>query len=221
MKQKIVLMAVTALTCFKFSYAQIKTKSVLLGGQLYYSSDVNSENNQPGGQKIQNSTFNISIGKALKENSIYGVNLTFSPYNINNNYNGININSIKTNQYSFGLFYRRYKSLAKDFYFFTELGAAYISSKQTYNDSVGVTYETSTLTGGQFFLTPGLSYKIFKKLQLEIIIPNIIMIQYQYTVAKDLRALQEFKHKHFLFNSNLNSAGSGLSLIGVGFHFIL
>ena len=68
-------------------------------------------------------------------------------------------------------------------------------------------------------MTPGLSYKILNKLHLEIIIPNIISIQY--AVTKDETPTMKAKQNQFLFNSSLNSTGGGLNFIGIGFHFIL
>jgi DNA-binding transcriptional regulator YhcF (GntR family) len=84
---------------------------------------------------------------------------------------------------------------------------------------MGAKLETIKQLGGQLFLTPGLSYKVLNKLHLEIIIPNIVTIQY--IVTEDETATEQTKQRQFLFNSSLNSSGNGLTFIGVGFHFIL
>lgn len=219
MTKKILVPLLTICCLSNFTFGQIKINSVLLGGQVsYYSSDIGYSGNQPN-QKNKNASFNISIGKTLKENSVYGLNLTYSPAKVEAFYNGANYFSSKVNQYNFGIFYRKYNKLAKDFYFFTEFGASYINASQTNTDTLGIKLETIKQSGGQVFLTPGLSYRILNKLHLEIIIPNILTIQY--AVTKDKTPTQEANQKQFSFNSSLNSTGGGLTFVGVGFHFIL
>src|SRR3569623_1444047 len=151
---KRILVTLLTICCFSnFTNAQIKTSSVLLGGQIgYYSSDVSYSGSQPN-EKNNNASFNISIGKALKENSVYGLNLTYSPVKVDNFYNGANYISSKLNQYNLGIFYRKYKKLGKDFYFYTELGASYIYMKETNTDTLGTDLETIKQSGGQIFLT--------------------------------------------------------------------
>jgi hypothetical protein len=217
---KKILATVVTFACFSnFSFGQIKKESILLGGQIGYSNtDIDYSGNQPN-QKNESAAFNISIGKAVKENSIFGLNLTYLPAKIKNYFNGANFVSTNTNQYNFGIFDRKYKKLAKDFYFFTELGASYIKAKQTSTDTSGINLETIKQSGAQVYLTPGLSYKILNKLHLEIIIPNIVTIQY--AVTKDKTPTLQAKQKQLFFNSSLNSTGGGLTFVGVGFHFIL
>jgi hypothetical protein len=86
---------------------------------------------------------------------------------------------------------------------------------------MGAKLETIKQLGGQLFLTPGLSYKVLNKLHLEILIPNIVTIQY--IVTEDETAFaptEQTKQRQYLFNSSLDSSGNGLTFIGVGFHFI-
>jgi hypothetical protein len=95
---------------------------------------------------------------------------------------------------------------------------AFITSKQTNTpDTQGAAVETIRQSGGQLTLTPGLSYRILNKLHLEIVIPNIINIQY--SVQKDDKQTGNQKQTQFSFNSSLNSMG--LDNLSVGFHFIL
>ncbi|PZX61943.1 hypothetical protein LX80_02107 [Hydrotalea sandarakina] len=219
MTKKTLITLLIILSFSKFTLGQISIKSVLLGGQVgYYNSYIDYAGIHPN-EKKKTAAFNISIGKALKENSVYGLNLTYSPSQADNFYYGTNYINLKIYQYNFGIFYRKYKKLATDFYFFTELGASYINAKQTNTDTMGAKLETIKQLGGQLFLTPGLSYKVLNKLHLEIIIPNIVTIQY--IVTKDETSTQQTKQRQFLFNSSLNSSGNGLTFIGVGFHFIL
>jgi hypothetical protein len=197
--------------------AQIIKGSILLGGQIfYYNSNINYGTTQPN-QKNKSGDFNISAGKALKENSVLGFYVTYGNWKANNNYNGNYFINSKVNQYNFGLFYRQYKNLARDFYFFAEAGVAYISAIQTDTDTLGNNKVKYTQSGGQLNLTPGISYKIFKKLQLEIFIPSIVSVQY--TISKTKSQTNNFKQEQFLISTNLNA--SSLNNLGVGFRFVL
>jgi hypothetical protein len=119
--------------------------------------------------------------------------------------------------YSIGVFNRQYKKLAKDLYFFAESGAAYNNLKEVYTDSYSIKVGTLKQWGAQLNLTPGISYRIYKKLHLEITIPNIVLIQYFKTTESPKTA--NVTTKSFTYYSSLN--GNALSSLGVGFHFIL
>jgi len=167
-------------------------------------------------QKEKDAAFNISIGKAIKDNSVYGINISYQPSTIKNFFNGAAFINQKVNQYSFGAFYRQYKSLSKDFYFFIQPEADYIIGKNTVNDTLGVNLETVKVSGPQLTLMPGISYKIFNKFHMEILIPNIVTIQY--ASKKDNTPTTNTKQKTFVFKSSLNS--SSFDFLGVGFRFI-
>lgn len=196
--------------------AQIKKDAILLGGHVFYNTSKTHDSALTRNQKNRNASFNISIGKAFKENSIYGINVTYSPSKNDYFYNPLI--TYKVNSYHLGVFYRQYKKLAKDFYFFTELGAAYFTSKQTNTDSSGIKLSTYNQSGGLSYLTPGISYKILKKLNLEILIPNIVSIGY--SVTKSKAPTQNYRQEQFSFNTSINNS-SPLGNLGVGFRFIL
>ena len=123
--------------------------------------------------------------------------------------------------YNIGVFYREYKKLATDLYFFGQLDAAYLTSNQERDYSISVNDAKATQRGGILSLTPGLSYRVFKKMQLELTLPNILFIQYAVTKF-DYENPQEkdAKREQIYFSSNLNTNAS-LSWLGVGFRFIL
>ena len=201
------------------SYGQIKKGSILLGGQVfYYDSKIVHATNQRD-QKNSNAAFNISVGKAFKENSLYGLNLSYSPSAYDFAYNGSTYMNSKLKFYSIGGYYRLYKNLAKNFYFFSELGAAYIFSHQIDTDTLGIKQGTVNQTGGQLNLTPGISYKIFKRVNLEITIPNIVYVQYSVSKTETTTPSQNSKENRFSVNTNLNS--SPLNYLGIGFRIIL
>jgi len=119
--------------------------------------------------------------------------------------------------YSPGLFYRHYKTLGKDFYFFLEAGISYLHWKQVSTDTPGTNVLTATQSGGQFTVTPGIFYRLYKRLHLELIVPNLVTLQYAATT--EVMPAETIKQKQFLANTSLNA--NSTIFLGVGFHFIL
>jgi hypothetical protein len=203
--------------------AQIKKGALLLGGQFGFNnstSDVTfSPPNPPNTtqtQKSKGGNFNIAIGKAIEENSVIGLNAGYGSSK-NENISGINSFTSKADQYNVGIFYRRYKKLAARFYFFGEVGAGYTGSKQKDKATPAINDVTRKSSGGQMYLTPGIAYQIAKKLQLELLIPNIVSANYN--VNKTTSTGNNTKQDQFNINTNLN--GSPLNSLGLGFRFIL
>ena len=118
-----------SISFFLSAHAQIKKKSILLGGQIAFVNSSINYSTMQSNQKEKDAAFNISIGKAIKDNSVYGINISYQPSTIKNFFNGAAFINQKVNQYSFGAFYRQYKSLSKDFYFFIQPEADYIIGK--------------------------------------------------------------------------------------------
>ena len=198
---------------------QIKKQSIFLGGQLFYYNIKNKVDNL--NQKSENATFSLSIGKAFKENKIIGVNLSFSPIRQSNYLNNGDTTNLTFNRFDIGLFYREYKKLAKDFYFFSQLDGAFITANQAEHYKIASADVNVTQRGGFIALTPGISYQVFKKMQLEIIIPNILSVQYLVTkIDSKVNQIKNSKQEQILFYSNINN-NTGLGFLGVGFRFIL
>ncbi len=217
MKQKFTLIALAFTGYSLVVNGQIKKESLFLGGQVAYAHSKLDYSGAQADQKNSSANLNVSIGKAVKENAVFGVILGYAPFTTSYS-NGSNTVNSTTREYNLGIFYRQYHQLAKDFYFFTEAGAAYIASKQSNKDAVaGTDLGTIKQSGGQLSLMPGLSYRVLPKLHLEIVIPNIVAAQYM--VGKNNTSAPLQKQTQFSFNSSLNSIG--WSNLSVGFHFIL
>jgi hypothetical protein len=201
--------------------AQIKKGSILLGGQIFFDNQDANYTNTQNKQKNQVANFNISAGTALSENKVLGLSVTYSHY-INDYVSSglVNYNS-NSDSYNFDVFYRVYKKLAKDFYFFGEMGAGYFGSNQTDINVPGNTNKTKYRTSGaELYLTPGIAYRIYKKLHVELVIPQIAGTSYSVQKRNSLPVnLDDYKQNHFRFNTNLNS--SFLNNIGLGFKFVL
>ena len=128
----------------------------------------------------------------------------------------------KYNRFEIGGFFREYKKLAKDFYFFGQVDGAAIIANQTssYKLTSGGDVKV-TQRGGFISLTPGISYHVFKKMQLEITIPNILSTQYLKTkFVSQNPQIKNSKSDQFMFYSNLNN-NTSFSWLGVGFRFFV
>ena len=198
--------------CHLFGKAQIKKGSILLGGSISY---ISSKTTNPSQNHDGNTYgyFNLSIGSVYKENTAYGINLSYggsiSHYIINgNNYSGHKIRS-----YGIGAFHRQYRFLAKDFYFYTEAGISINTNQLTDSDSSANNLGITVRTGGTLYLTPGISYKILKRVYLELLIPNIVAINY--TSSKNTFQMQTSKTNEFSFNTNLASQFPGFFAVGI------
>src|SRR5688500_14694907 len=107
--KRIQLLIASSLFIVSTANAQISKGSILLGGNLSFSS-VKSED----GIKQPNLNLNLSpsIGKAIKENLIVGVGLGYSRYR-----NGPKGSEIEySNKYGGDLFVRKYYPLGRNFY---------------------------------------------------------------------------------------------------------
>src|ERR1700704_4130915 len=109
--------------------AQFKKNDILLGGQLSYSYNSSNQKYLTGptyDNKATTGYFTINFGKALNENTIAGITLSYIPYSMNNyNVDGIIPTKYQDNGYAVGIFYRKYKNLGKEFYFFGQVSALY------------------------------------------------------------------------------------------------
>ena len=138
------------------SQAQISKGTILLGGDFDFATSSNKMTTDgvpvTPATITKNTGFSVypSIGKAIKDNLVVGVDLGvgYNSEKANPNY--------KENDYSIGVFMRNYKYLGSRFYFFIEsrLGFTYIDYTQddsTYNPF----HEDSKSYGINVGLSPG------------------------------------------------------------------
>ena len=197
--------------------AQIQKGSVFLGGDIQFANYKSSFSTAQPDEQSKNADFNIKVGKAFNDNSFWGVSLQYAPYSERNN-TMLAYPNTSAHTYSAGVFFRRYKNLAKDFYFFLEADAGFTYSKQTDRDDQQNIQTTVRNSSVQIGLVPGLSYRVYKKLYLELLIPNIVSINYLH--GKQDGPVSNITQNTFGFRSNLSDTES-LNFVGVGFSFVL
>ena len=163
-----------AINLFYVAEAQIKKGSLFLGGNISFLSFNNKYDVPQYDLKKQRSVFiQPTVGKAINENMIMGVSLG---YDHSNTENRGNADASKRNQYSAGLFLRKYKPLGAGFSLFGQTDLYFAYGEQIYDRM----NETETIKGpsaGLIFY-PGLSYSISKKLQLETGFNDLLDISY-------------------------------------------
>jgi len=209
MKTKILLSFAGLLFISIAANAQISKGRYLLGGSFSYNnSELDNSNNINS---------NIQFGKVIKENTVLGVvgsvyaskthdgNSTLTVYN-----------------YSAGVFYRNYKSLGKNFYFFEEVDAVYQYSKgfnYFYNGSQTL---LSKSNGAMLSYTPGISYSIKKRMQIELTMPNLASASFtNYKTVDSQLPIGVSPQKANVFSANINLNSSFLNNFGIGFKFLL
>jgi hypothetical protein len=220
MKKKLTFAAVFAASILTVT-AQINNGVVLVGGSISLSS--NTSNNGAVNNETKNNfgQFNINIGKAFKQNNVVGV---YGSYGRGKNENLISanvINTSKTTNGGAGVFYRHYKPLGKNFYFFSEANIGFNGTKQVRENRSGNNVSTITdkSTGVNLGLTPGVSYQVYKKVQLEILMPQIIGFSFGNTKSTTSTNSNVGESKYFQFSTGLS--GGLVNNLAVGFRLIL
>jgi hypothetical protein len=212
MKTKILLSFAILFFAAITTQGQITEGKYLLGGSAGYISSTNTVYSS----KNQSLYTNLQFGKFIKDNAATGIIFSYGFSDLSS--------SNKTNFYSAGIFYRKYKSLTKSFYFFGELDGVYSYSKNTQGIfQTGNNAERSTSNSGAVAFTPGISYSIFKKMQVELSMPSMVSVSYGSIKTEILSpssaSISTSKGNNFSANVNFNS--SLLNNFAIGFKFLL
>ena len=166
---------------FTIANGQIEEGTLLVGGQLSGSSSDAKYINATGGSFYPETSSKsigggVSISKAFKKNDVYGVYLGYSNLKETGNYvNGLY--QLKFNFYGAGVFRRKYYKLFSSLSFFNQIGVDFYFNKTYLTDSIGSPNIPNGFSGDLFF-TPGVAYRIYKKVDLELLIPSLIGLSY-------------------------------------------
>jgi hypothetical protein len=212
----------TGLIFLSFSFlanAQFSKGSILLGGSINYS-DSKYTSNVPSSpeQKYNQANFSVSAGKAISENAVVGLILGYATSSTTN-YSEFPYGPqpFRTNEYSIGVFYRKYKGLGKDFYLFGEADAFYSGGNQSTKDSTGSKISSVNSNGGSAAFQLGISYKISKKFMLDLSLPSLFSVSYSSNKSSSQGVTTS--NDQFAISTSLTS--SPLSNLAIGFRLIL
>jgi hypothetical protein len=216
------ILLLTTLLLYSFiANAQFKKNDILLGGQLSYSYNSSNQKYVTGptyDNKATTGNFTINFGKALNENTIAGITVSYIPYTINNyNVDGTIPTKYQDIGYGLGIFYRKYKNVGKEFYLFGEVSAAYNWSNQSAKDSTGKEIQTgsSWLVGIDF--APGISYKVSRHFFLELSFPDLINLEYYKSNTKTPQTNLVYDR----LNLSTSLSSGVLGSLGLGFRLVL
>ncbi|HEY5407336.1 MAG TPA: hypothetical protein VIJ92_09615 [Ginsengibacter sp.] len=222
MKVKILLTIVMYLFVTHTSYGQINPGQILLGGSISYNNN-NSNTQASNNYKNENFATSIQVGKSIKNNRVEGIIISYS--NSNSHILGFpDSNFSRVNQINAGVFYRMYKRIFKDFYFFGEADLLYshIKNDQGYPQN-GSNSSTTNSNGGILTFFPGVSYALCKRMQVELLVPNLLSASYYRTSSVNTQetpsSVTHEKGYNFSIGANLNS--NLLYSFGIGFKFLL
>jgi len=204
--------------------AQIDKGDILLGGNLGFQSLRSSSTSNVPISYPTNSTelsINPSFGKAIKNNTVAGFDLTYGHTSYNQ---GPGQESNSENTYGGGVFIRRYRPLGNGFYLFGQarLGGSYdhIGYSNQGTSPGNPTAETSSTTSFSFSLFPGIAYALNRHWQVETGLPNFLSIDFyhqrQYTgyatASEQVNTTNDF---------DLSSALTGNNEFSVGVKYII
>ncbi len=213
--KKFVLLTTTLVVFIALSSnAQINQGTILLGGGISGNSSKSGE----GPSQTKNSWFSLapSIGFAVKENKVIGINLFYSHNKYA--YNSSPIKYRTTNGYGGGVFYRSYLPLAKKFYLFGEGNAYFRYTKQS-DEQVFDTKYSNKQTEIGLSVYPGLSYAVNKRFHLEASINNLLSLAYYRTSNESVSPISTTKVKGSGLSYSANVSSS--SPLTLGFRFVL
>ena len=212
MKTKILLSFAIFFCAAITTNAQINEGRYLLGGSASYNSSNGQPYSNPGYSSLNT---NIQFGKVVKDNTVAGVILSYGYTN--------NGSTNKSNQFNAGVFYRKYKTLAKNFYFFGEGDVLYSHSTFNQQFDIGNNGYKGISNGGIASFTPGISYSVCKRMQMELLMPNLISVSYTGVKTENSIAGTNsiFTTKGHAFSANANFNSNLLTNFGIGFKFFL
>lgn len=193
-----------------YANAQISKGSVLLGGDLgVFLLNTKDASNR----ESKTSGFSISptVGKAVKDNLVIGGLAKFETTK------AVGIaQTQKSNQYSAGIFVRKYKELGKsDFYFFLQSALRGDIIRQKIYDNTSSTYTNQTIVGVS--VSPGVAYAVSKKVQLELGVNDLASLNYIHSESSAAGPTGKNVTNGFALSTNLTR----LQGFYIGFRFVI
>jgi hypothetical protein len=199
-----------------FANGQFKKGDILLGGNLSFNAAISSDSLTGNRASV-----NITVGKAVNESTLFGVSVLYQPYWSSYYFfgnNGTALDFYLQNSFAIGVFYRKYKSLGKDFFLFGEAGGNFGWSTQTGKDFNDVKVLTGSGINAIAYVVPGFAYRVSENFFLELSFNNLFYAQYS-SSKTTIQSVDYNKDNQFTIGTSLSSGF--FSNIGVGFRLVL
>ena len=182
-----------ALTACILAHAQVSKGSLVLGGNLSYDGQSSTTTGTPTtGNPPTNSSvkehgilLNPSIGKAIRDNLVLGIDLNYIHQTTSTNASGSPISSTPLNQFSVGVFIRRYIILGNGFSLFgqAEIDGGYVNETSRNPPSSSPSGQALKESTVNLQLYPGIAYALNHHWQVETGISNFLAINYTHSKA--------------------------------------
>jgi hypothetical protein len=195
--------------------AQVNKGSILLGGN--FGGNISKTENGTSETKNRSWTFNPSLGFVYKTNRVFGVSLGYANSS-NRSTTPIGIIIDRGNNFSGGVYLRRYFPFAKSFSLFGQgdFNIGYSRSNATHPS--GFNYIQKGY-GATLSFSPGISYTLSKRIMLETSYSNLFAIYYNRSTKNytGTSTLPTEKTSNLNFNGTAFPGGT----LGLGFRFVL
>lgn len=212
--KKLITLSLMAICFYQNSTAQIKKGSLSFGGTASGGASGidrgNGIESNSGGFQSQ-----VSLGIAVKENTIIGLNFGYSGSRANNNLGTVQFKS-RSDLFRAGFFWRDYTRLKKDFYFFAESQLQYSRGNNRSLDSANKITEKSRIRGFGIGSSVGVTYRLYKKMYVELELPGLLSLDLSQTTPVTPASAE--KQNSMTLSSSLSR--NPLSSLAIGFRFI-
>lgn len=213
MKQHFLLSALFVCISIASAQAQIKKGSIWLGGNIGYSENKNDFESNPD-YKYRSLGINPAIGTAIKDNLIAGIIVSYNKTRVTNNGSIIESKDILKGG---GIFVRQYVPIVNRLYVFGEANATYKSFRGNESQSYNNIKINKKGWEAALNFSPGVSYGISKKLQLETGFNSLFHIAK--TKRNNTSAANGYDMKTESFSAGLNLENE--SYFFIGFRFLI
>jgi hypothetical protein len=204
---------------FLISNAQIKNGAIVLGGELSGYSGKNTRQTQATNNS-NGFTLGAYFGKAIKQNQVLAITLGYSSSKLVDSYSNNDYNTSTTSIANVGLSYRKYNKILSVFYFYMEPNLTTSFGKNKQHSSFSTSANSSNSFGINASFSSGLAFRVYKKLQLEINLPQIVRLDYGNSKNSSTNPNSTTVSATY-FNFNTSLSGDLFKNVGIGFKFVL
>jgi hypothetical protein len=214
--RKILLVTVIGLLLVNYVSAQFAKGTYLTGADIGFGSNT-SDNLQGNTSKGSSYRLGASVGKTFNGSRFWGARFNFNTSQSKQN----DVVTSRTNTFGGGFFMRQYVTIAKDFYAFGQASAdvAFGTNKVLQSNTNNLVTAART-TNVNLGIAVGASYRIYKKMHVELSLPNIALTYYQHMRSFNAAGNMSGKSSNFGLETAFAN-NSGFNNIGIGFRLFL
>jgi hypothetical protein len=189
------------------TFAQVSKGSIWLGGNIGFSS---SKNGSGENSKTDYYSISPSIGVAVKENNILGIEWIFNRSNFKSE-----LNEGEISHYGIAAFDRKYWDIVNRFYAFAHFRAGYANEKRENHYST----DTEKSNGWSISLTaaPGLAFALSKSCYLETMLNDLFFLNYSKANNNMTNMAGITSYESHSVSGGINFEGTSTITLGVRF----